>query len=163
EDRPVSAIQQRDIGQARWSEVPFAATFVNVAKHHQLRANLLDAFQKVRTAGPTNPATLRHAVAIAQRRAQKDPENRCTRGEGPWPSQALRIAIKRPVKKDWLPGRSPDLESFPDDAGILQIGPGQVARDQIGRLLEDEIMIAGDADDLACGLSVQPIPELAVQ
>src|SRR5260370_29064333 len=79
EDGPVSGIQNGDIGQAGRAQVPFAAAFVDVAKYHQLRSNNLAAFQKVGTAGSTNSAPLRYALALTQGRAAKGQEMRILR------------------------------------------------------------------------------------
>ena len=73
------------------------------------------------------------------------------------------VEVEGPVEEPRLPGRAPDVQTLPLEAGVLEVGPPESARDEFWIPLEDEIVIARDADDLARGNLLQPAAERRVE
>src|SRR5262249_2246102 len=62
-----------------------------------------------------------------------------------------------------LPWCSPDFEPLPRGARVLQVGPGQVAGHEVGSTLKDQVVVAGNADNVPGRLAAQPGAEVVVQ
>src|SRR5207244_1870130 len=106
---------------------------------------------------------LRDAVAVTVRRAVQDENVRAGRYPRPLGGELVFVEVEGPVEEPRLPGRAVDAQALPLGAAVLQVGPGKVARDQLGHSLKDKVMVAGDADDLAGRGAAQPAAKLAVE
>src|SRR5271168_5071387 len=113
---------------------------------------------------PDGSSPFRHAIPITTRGTMHDNNVYLVRDQGPLLFQLVGLAVESPVEKPRLPGRTPNPQTAIVRQLVLKINPGQVARDPVGRPLEDPVMVAGHTDDAPdMAQRFQPAAKVAVQ